>query len=236
MKIRLRRKKKAGLPPLVLPAGDGTPIYKFSGEVIDSLRYMVTRIMRNGQLPTRLAMVSALRGEGVTYISQALAATVANDMKARVCVVDLNWWWPSPIKLAARDNPGLAAVIAKEAKLDEVIEPTGWSNLALVPAGNMPVEHRPVTARSQELREIIDDLSTRFDYLILDIPAIHSTSDSIPLASLGDACCLVIRQGITTVEDVRLALDEIDHLPIIGVVMNRVKLATPASIAKLIPA
>ncbi|MCA9873792.1 MAG: CpsD/CapB family tyrosine-protein kinase [Anaerolineales bacterium] len=236
MKIRLRRKKKAGLPPLILPAGDGTPIYKFSGEVIDSLRYMVTRIMRNGQLPTRLAMVSALRGEGVTYISQALAATVANDMKARVCVVDLNWWWPSPIKLAARDNPGLAAVIAKEAKLDEVIEPTGWSNLALVPAGNMPVEHRPVTARSQELREIIDDLSTRFDYLILDIPAIHSTSDSIPLASLGDACCLVIRQGITTVEDVRLALDEIDHLPIIGVVMNRVKLATPASIAKLIPA
>jgi len=197
---------------------------------------MVTRIVRNGQLPARLSMVSALRGEGVTYISQALAATIANDMKARVCVVDLNWWWPSPIKLAARDNPGLAAVLAQKAKLNEIIEPTGWSNLALIPAGKMSIQHRPVTARSQELREIIDDLGTRFDYLILDVPAIHSTSDAIPLSSLGESCCLVVRQGVTTVEDARLALDEIDHLPVIGVVMNQVKLATPTSIVKLIPA
>lgn len=91
-------------------------------------------------------------------------------------------------------------------------------------------------ARSQELQDVINNLSTRFDFLILDIPAIHSTSDAIPLASLGDACCLVVRQGITTVEDVRLGLDEIDHIPMLGVVLNRVKLATPTFVTKLIPA
>lgn len=180
-------------------------------------------------------MVSALRGEGVTYLSQALAATIAHDMKARICVVDLNWWWPSPAIMAATDNPGLAAVIAKEAKLDDVIAPTGWSNLVFIPAGDMAIEHRPVMARSQELQD-----DQQFEYpvrlLILDIPAIHSTSDAIPLASLGDACCLVVRQGITTVEDVRLGLDEIDHIPMLGVVLNRVKLATPTFVTKLIPA
>ncbi|MBP6471774.1 MAG: CpsD/CapB family tyrosine-protein kinase [Chloroflexi bacterium] len=236
MKITLRKQKKEPLPPLVIPAGDGTPLQKFSGEVVDNLRYMVTRILRNGQLPSRLSMVSALRGEGVTYLSQALAATIAHDMKARICVVDLNWWWPSPAIMAANDNPGLAAVIAKEAKLDDVIAPTGWSNLMFIPAGNMAIEHRPVMARSQELQDAINNLSTRFDFLILDIPAIHSTSDAIPLASLGDACCLVVRQGITTVEDVRLGLDEIDHIPMLGVVLNRVKLATPTFVTKLIPA
>ncbi len=236
MKITLRKQKKEPPPPLVIPAGDGTPLQKFSGEVVDNLRYMVTRILRNGQLPSRLSMVSALRGEGVTYLSQALAATIAHDMKARICVVDLNWWWPSPAIMAANDNPGLAAVIAKEAKLDDVIAPTGWSNLVFIPAGNMAIEHRPVMARSQELQDVINNLSTRFDFLILDIPAIHSTSDAIPLASLGDACCLVVRQGITTVEDVRLGLDEIDHIPMLGVVLNRVKLATPTFVTKLIPA
>jgi len=77
MKITLRKQKKEPPPPLVIPAGDGTPLQKFSGEVVDNLRYMVTRILRNGQLPSRLSMVSALRGEGVTYLSQALAATIA---------------------------------------------------------------------------------------------------------------------------------------------------------------
>jgi Mrp family chromosome partitioning ATPase len=85
------------------------------------------------------------------------------------------------------------------------------------------------------LVQIIEDLSKEFDHLILDIPAIRATNDAVPLASLGDACCLVIRQGVTTAEDVRLTLDEIDHLPILGVILNRVRLKTPRVILKFIP-
>ena len=57
----------------------------------------------------------------------------------------------------------------------------------------------------------------------------------MPLASLSDACCLVIRQGVTPVEDVRLALDEIEHLTILGTVLNQAHYATPAVILKFIP-
>jgi len=235
MKFWKRKTKEPGSPSLVLPRRNGTPIHDFPGAVVDNLRYTITRIERNSPLPARLAIVSALREEGVTYLTQAFAATMAHDMPVSVCVVDLNWWWPSTTMLAGQENPGLAGVFNEKAKLEDVIISTGWSNMALVPAGQLPVDRRPVIARSQVLVQIIEDLSKEFDHLILDIPAIRATNDAVPLASLGDACCLVIRQGVTTAEDVRLTLDEIDHLPILGVILNRVRLKTPRVILKFIP-
>lgn len=226
---------KGNVPDLTLPMGDGTPAYNLPGEMVDSMRYMITRIGRTGNFPSRLAIVAALRQEGVTYITRALAATLAHDSGENVCIVDVNWWWPSPSDLVAAENPGLAAVVSGVSSLDDVIALSGWPNLAIVPAGAMEPQHRPVMARSNRLCEALDELGRRFDHLILDVPAIQSTSDAIPLAARADACCVVIQQGVTTLEDVSLALDEVDHIPILGVVMNRVQLSTPDLLLKYIP-
>ncbi len=232
--LKFRRRVPEKLPSLTILDVNDAPAVSFPGEVIENLRYMITRLDQKGELPVSLSIVAALRQEGVTWLSQALAATIANDLMARLCVVELNWWWPSTSPLVPPDNPGLAAVIAREASLDDVIVSTGWPNLSLLPAGDMPRENRPVVARSLTLKDILKELSQRFDYLILDIPAILATNDAIPLAALGAACCLVIRQGVTSVEDVRLALDDIAHLKILGTVLNRVQLSTPARLVKLI--
>lgn len=237
MKLLRQRKTKAILEDqdLILPMGDGTPVYQFSGTTIDNMRAMINRIKRQGEFPARLAVVSALRQEGVTYISRALGTTLAHDSTQKVCIVDTNWWWPSSTDLVAVDNPGLAGVISGEASLDEIIAPSGWSNLVLVPAGNIQRQLRPVMARSNALKEILDELAAQYDHLILDVPAIQSTSDAIPLVSLADACCVVIQHGVTTVEDISLALDEIAHLKLLGVILNRVKLSTPEKLLKYIP-
>jgi Mrp family chromosome partitioning ATPase len=69
----------------------------------------------------------------------------------------------------------------------------------------------------------------------MDVPAIRLTSDAIPIASLGNACCVVIQQGVTTVEDVKRSLDELDHLSILGVVLNKTHINTPKRLVDLIP-
>ena len=235
----MKRKKKQQLIepplPLTLSSIDGTPAHVFPNAQVESLRQLLTRLDQKEQVPGRLGVVAALRQEGVTNTAMALAATLANDQLKRVCVLDLNWYWPSESPLVAPDNPGLAAVLGNEAALEDVIAPSGWSNLVLIPAGKLARPNRPVMARSQALRELLNELDQRYDHLILDIPAILATNDSVPLASLSDACCLVIRQGVTPVEDVRLALDEIEHLTILGTVLNQAHYATPAVILKLIP-
>lgn len=220
--------------PLTILAANGESGVTYPGEVIENMRYLLTRVGNKEQLPGSVAMVSALREEGVTYLSLALGATIANDLMAKVCVVDLNWWYPSTSPLVPPSNPGLAAVIAGEADLDEVITTTSLHKLALVPAGTLPRENRPVVARSQIINELLKKLGQRFDHLILDLPAILATNDSVPLALLSDACCLVIRQRATSMDDVRATLDELVNMKILGAVLNRVRYSTPKKLIKVI--
>lgn len=221
---------------LVAPAEIKYSSFTFPDEVIDNMRHLITRSSRNTPLPSRLAVVAALREEGVTYVSRALAAALTNDLGERVCLVDLNWWYPADTSFISPDNGGLAAVLAGQTTLGDVLVQTGWANLHLLPAGSVPKQERPALARSQALREVLTQLNHSYDHLIMDIPAILATNDAVPLASLGSACCLVIRQGVTWMEDVKLALDEIDHLSIMGVVMNKFKLNTPSFLVKLFSA
>ncbi len=233
--------EESQLPPLVLNDTEGHPLVTLPSDAVVDLRQMITRIGREENLPKRLAVVSALRSEGVSFVARGLAITMAHDFAAAVCLVELNWWASDHSFL--NDNPaienansgGLAAVLAEEAELDDVLLETGYENLWIAPSGEMAKQDRPVMARSQKLKELINELSSRFDHLILDVPAVLYSSDAVPLASLGTACCVVIRQGVTPVNDVRQALDEIDHLPMVGVVLNNAKIATPSFITKLIP-
>jgi len=234
--FKINQKKKAAPLQLTIPKQNDEPGLVLPEETIDNMRQVLLRIEQKDHLPARLAIVAALRGEGVSYVSQALAATIAHDLRARVGIVELNWWWPSTSPLVSPDHLGLGAFIAREAKLDDVVIPTGWPNLSVLPPGAMRRENRPILARSQELREAIEECSQRFDHLILDIPAILACHDAVPLASLGESCCMVIQQGVTGMDDVHQALDQISHMKVLGVIMNRVRFATPKTLVKLITA
>jgi Mrp family chromosome partitioning ATPase len=223
---------------LSIPAADGTALYSFPIDGVNSIRRLITRISRGDGLskgPKRISVVSALRGEGVTFISLALGATIANDLGAQVCVVDLNWWGTTSRENIVSNDVGLAAAVQGETQLSDTLIATGWSNLSILPAGWLAKQDRPIVARSSILEEFIQDLSEQFNYLILDIPAILSTSDAVPLASLGTSCCMVVRQGVTRYDDVQLALDEIDHLNVLGIVLNQEKISTPTTLLKLFP-
>lgn len=221
--------------PLTLAVENENVSLIFPPEIVDSMRYMTTRLMYKGNFPQRLALASPLRQEGVTYISRALATTLAHDFSLDICVVEMNWWWPdSSLNLDTKDA-GLAAVLRNEILLEDALLRTGQPNLTLLPSGLMAIGQRPIWARHLRLKGIIEDLSEMFDHLIFDIPALLATNDAIPLASLANACCLVVNQGVTSIESARLALDEISHLQLAGVVMNKVKVSTPSRLLNLIP-
>ena len=120
----------------------------------------------------RIAVTSALSGEGVTYIASSLAALLANDLRRNVCLVDLNWWSTTDSTLfdpgydggqLDRPAPGVAQVIDGSLTLDDVLIRTqGWK-LSLIPAG--PVS--PVTTTSQapstaanSRKSVLPDMST----------------------------------------------------------------------------
>lgn len=223
--------------PLRVDSGGYGPDWVLPSEVVDSLRYLITRVSLAQPLPSRIALVAAQRGEGVTFLTQALGAVMAHDLETSVAIVSLNWWWPSsvPSSASAYQKKGLANVLAGEEALDGILMRTGWDNLTLVPAGVMPQVQRPVAARSSALSALMCKLNEEFDHLILDIPAVLATSDAIPLAKLSEACCVVVHQGVTPLNQVRRAIKELPDVPILGVIMNCTETVTPSRILKLIP-
>lgn len=236
MKFRLRRKRHRSEEKhqLALPDVNGEPAIEFPMELVDSMRGLISRLSREGGFPASLAIVGSLRQEGVTKISRALAATMAHDLAARVCLVELNWWWPSTPFLSTTRNDGMAGLV-RDSSLDEVLSPTGWSNLVYLQSGVVSRAERPVVARSERLRTAISDLGKQFDHLVLDVPAVLATNDAVVLAGLAQSSCLVIRQGATHAGDVQRTLDEIEHLNIAGVVLNRIVVKTPRMLTDLFP-
>jgi len=230
VKISLNRKdmdrkqpsvSERGSQDLVLGSPDGEIWSIFPEVVVIPIRRMISRVLRDGEFPKPLALVASLRQEGVTYISRGLGTTMAEDLEATICVVELNWWWPSAAPAAFAQAGGLASVIAGKTDLDSAVLRTSRPNLFVLPAGSSPIEKRASMARSTVLHKVIADLQSRYDYLLLDVPAILACPDSIPLVSLGAACSLVIRQGATAMVDIRAALDDIDHIKQIGVIINQ---------------
>jgi Mrp family chromosome partitioning ATPase len=219
---------------LELQNEDGATLMTIPGEVVESLRRSISRLILKKVLPARLALVATLRQEGTSYLARAFATTMANDLDANVCAVELNWWWPDKSWPVSTNNLGLAGVLTEQIQLKDAIIRTNRPNLSVLPAGRLTVSERPVFARSTLLKEILYQLNEQYEYLILDIPAILATNDASPLATLGDACCMVVQQGVTPVEKVRQALDEIDQLQVLGVILNKMQTSTPPALLHLL--
>lgn len=201
------------------------------------LRYLVARLQVNEAtgVPRRLAITSAIGGEGVTVMARSLGAVLASDLGRTICVVDLNWWSPSDHDYARLPGRGVVDVLAGS-DLAEVITETSIPGLSFLPAGDASPARFATLARSQQMSQMLNTLSERFDHLVLDVPALSLTSSSLTLAGLSDGTALVVRQGATTDAMIRSTLEELRSIVLIGVILNRFHTRTPRWVSDLISA
>ena len=120
------RPASADLPSLAhgheIDEGDGSlviqgvrgPLHYAAPEITIELRHMVARLeaQEKGGFPARLALTSALSGEGVTFVTRSLAAVLANDLDRQICLVDLNWWSADAARSSVASRSGMAGVVA----------------------------------------------------------------------------------------------------------------------------
>lgn len=205
-------------------------------DLVAALRHMVTRLEteQDGGLPARLALTSALAGEGVTFVARSLAAVVAHDLRRRVCLVDLGWWGGSPGGDPATGRPGLAQVLTGAATLDEAVTATSDPNLSFLPPGAATVAERPVLAQGAELAAVLDRLDARFDHVVLDLPPVLRNPETLSLADRAGTCALVVRSGVTAETFVRSALDELRHVSVLGIVMNGATTSIPGRLERVL--
>jgi Mrp family chromosome partitioning ATPase len=204
--------------------------------LVESLRYLVGRFQLGDtvQFSRRLAVVSALHGEGVTTIARTLAAILAIDLDARVCCVDLSWPGQTKSRTPEVADPGIYEVVTGKVELSAVLQATHDPRLTFLRVGQVPDSQRQALARSPILGNLFDELDMKFDHMVFDMPPILAGSAGLGLVRYVNSYLLVVRHGVTTTHQVRSAVDELRSIPSVGVVFNRYESRIPKWLAHLL--
>lgn len=173
----------------------------------------------------RLLVTSAAPSEGKTTVAVSIAISLAQGGQ-KVCIVDCDLRRPRLHRIFDRAGDiGLMNAIVGECSVDEVVKETIVPNLYCVPCGPIPPNSADVVA-SDKFRQLLDDLSRRFDRVILDSPPVIAVTDSAIVSTLVDGVVFVVRAFKSSagvcVSGLRTLLDV--DAPIAGAVLNAVNL------------
>lgn len=170
-----------------------------------------------------LAVVSPNIGEGKTTVSLALAMLCAGGGK-RVLLIDADVREPS---LTRALTPGLTGgfVVALGQRTpfadSGVRHELGFHFMGQAPG--FTASHPSDVLASDAMQNMLEHLRGRYDYVIVDTPALQPYVDVIASAGLFDAFVLVAEWGRTTIDDVNRSLGSSSALAerLVGVLINK---------------
>lgn len=195
--------------------------------VAESARVLRTNLVfMNPDRPyRRLLVTSAAPSEGKTTVATSIAISLAQGGQ-RVCIIDCDLRRPRIHRIFDRaGDVGVMSVMLGEATLEEVAKPTIVPNLYCIPCGPIPPNSADVVA-SEKFARLLDELSERFDRIILDSPPTAAVTDSAILSTLVDGVIFVVRSFKTNLSLCRSGLRSLRDVdaPIAGAVLNAVNL------------
>lgn len=168
-----------------------------------------------------LMVTSPSDGEGKTATVANLGVTLAQSGR-RVIVVALDLRRP---RLHAffdcASEPGATDVLARRIGVGAALRDPGIDNLRLLVSGAVP--HNPVELLGSEaMGELLADLRSAADVILLDVPPVLGVADAITLAPFTDGVLFVAdaqRATRSSVVHARAQLEQVDAR-IIGAVLN----------------
>jgi capsular exopolysaccharide synthesis family protein len=171
-----------------------------------------------------IAVTSSVPEEGKSVTTANLGIVMAEGGEQRVLLADTDFRRSSLAKmLGLRPSPGLAEVFLGRAKLSDVICPTPYTNLRLIPAGNCGDVNYGDLLASPGVGAALEELRNTFDICLLDTPPVTTVSDVSLLAPLCDAALMVIEMGRTPEPTVQLAVRTLqtNNVNVCGCLLSR---------------
>jgi capsular exopolysaccharide synthesis family protein len=146
-----------------------------------------------------ILVTSAAPREGKTTTVINLGIIMA-QAGPRVLIVDADFRRPSLHHIfgflpnGKKILPGLSNLIVGTAQPEDVVLPSGFARVSLLPAGAMPPNPNELLG-SQRMRAVMEELSLHFDYLLFDSPPCLLYSDAFVLSPMTDGVLYVVRSG-----------------------------------------
>lgn len=176
-----------------------------------------------------LGITSANPREGKTLVASNLAVSLATGYQKKTILVDLNIQNPCLHKVFGVDlKPGLSDAF-EDGQIQ--ISPTRIEHLSVLSAGTaaeiaaaqMMNNHPPLGLEHfASFRDIIYSLEQEFDFVIVDMPAVHPHGFPTLFANQLNGLLIVVDAGRTKRGEIDAIFRHFNEHLILGFVMNRV--------------
>jgi succinoglycan biosynthesis transport protein ExoP len=170
-----------------------------------------------------VVVTSAIPGEGKSTAALNLAASLS-DAGLSVVVVDADLRRPSLARyVGIEGSVGLTTVLIGEATLDEVLQPWGDTSLLVLPSGQVPPNPSELLG-SGAMADLLDQLTGRFDMVVLDSPPLLPVTDGAILGRLAGTTLVVVGADRLHRSQLKSALESLSTagVHVSGVVLNKV--------------
>lgn len=187
--------------PIVVEGGSHQPQSEAFRQIRTNLQFIDV-----DNPPHAVVVTSSVSAEGKSSSSINLALTLALA-GTKAVLVDADLRRPKVDQyMNLVGAVGLTTVLTERASLDDVLQPYGESGLTVLPAGAIPPNPSELLG-SRHMAELLADLTSRFDMVILDSPPLLPVTDAAVLSRLADGAILVTRYGKTSHEEVSRSVE-----------------------------
>ncbi|MBM4036919.1 MAG: polysaccharide biosynthesis tyrosine autokinase [Planctomycetes bacterium] len=176
----------------------------------------------NGQAK-RIVVTSPEPGDGKTTLVSNLAIAMAQAGQ-RVLIIDGDFRKPMQHRVFEIERErGLSSVLAGREPLDAVIQRTKVGCLDVLPTGPIPPNPSEML-NSQAFAGLLDEVSARYDHILIDSPPVMPVTDARILGAVCDVTILTVRAERSHRKVAERARDGLLSVgaQILGVVVNAV--------------
>lgn len=141
-----------------------------------------------------MCITSEVAGEGKSFVAVNLSSTLALIGKKVILIgADLR---RSKLHKTFKvpNDKGLSTYLSNQSILEDIILHSEQENFDFIISGPVPPNPSELL-HSIKMTQLIDDLKTRYDVIMIDTAPIGLVSDSVPLIRISDINMFVIRSG-----------------------------------------
>jgi capsular exopolysaccharide synthesis family protein len=179
------------------------------------------RNVRDRRKLNRIVITSSIPEEGKSLIAANLALNQSRSKILHTVLIDGDLRRPELGRRFGfnRNLAGLSEVLRGERQLSEVVYKLEGSGLWFIPAGVTP-ENPIEVMQAGRLQQLLEQLETFFDWMIIDTPPVLPLADTPLWMKLADGVLLVTREGVCDKRQLERTVEVIDRSTMLGIVVN----------------
>lgn len=217
-----REKKKGSINNGNTILNDNVPF-----SVIENYKLVRTNIMFSLSTNNKkiFAVSSANPSEGKSTSTANIAIAFA-QMENKVLLIDADMRKSVIHKMFSIENKsGLSTVIGQMTAFDDTVKKNVIENLDILTAGPTAPNPSELLA-SENFEKLMQSLSDRYDYIIIDTPPVNVVSDALTIKNSIAGIMLVLKYGHTTYNDIENCMKKIEiaDMNMLGFILNDINI------------